>query len=190
MSRFANKVRLGAVVLCLVMLFIMSACAKMGGIAADDAILEKQEETNNDTQNIENGTDENISGETVEQVLKVAVGDIVFTAELADNSTVDALKVYLSQGPVTLEMSDYAGMEKGVDLDTELPRNDVQMNAEAGDIILYNGHTLVIYYDENSWSLTPVAKIIDADPGQLREVLGTGDVSVTFYLEENRGGEE
>ena len=58
MSRFANKVRLGAVVLCLVMLFIMSACAKMGGIAADDAILEKQEETNNDTQNIENGTDE------------------------------------------------------------------------------------------------------------------------------------
>ena len=129
-------------------------------------------------------------GETVEQVLKVAVGDIVFTAELADNSTVDALKEYLSQGPVTLEMSDYAGMEKGVDLDTELPRNDVQMNAEAGDIILYNGHTLVIYYDENSWSLTPVAKIIDADPGQLREVLGTGDVSVTFYLEENRGGEE
>ena len=46
MSRFANKVRLGAVVLCLVMLFIMSACAKMGDIAADDAILEKQEETN------------------------------------------------------------------------------------------------------------------------------------------------
>ena len=54
MSRFANKVRLCAVVLCLVMLFIMSACAKMGDIAADDAILEKQEEANNDTQNIGN----------------------------------------------------------------------------------------------------------------------------------------
>lgn len=55
-------------------------------------------------------------------------------------------------------MSDYAGMEKGADLGVTLPQNNQQMNTTAGDIILYQGRTLVIYYDTNSWSLTTIGK--------------------------------
>ena len=57
------------------------------------------------------------------------------------------------------------------------------MNTQAGDIILYQGRTLVIYYDTNSWSLTPIGKMENIDPEELREVLGTGDVAVTMSLE-------
>ncbi|MDE7247687.1 MAG: hypothetical protein K2N43_07345, partial [Lachnospiraceae bacterium] len=53
----------------------------------------------------------------------------------------------------------------------------------AGDIILYQGRTLTIYYDTNSWSLTPIGKIDDVDAEELREALGTGDVTVTLSLE-------
>lgn len=117
-------------------------------------------------------------------MLKLTVGDTVFTATLADNSSVDALKELLQEGPLTLEMHDYAGMEKGADLGVKLPQNNQQMNTQPGDIILYQGRTFVIYYDTNSWSLTPLARIDDADAETLREVLGTSDVTVTLSLEE------
>lgn len=118
------------------------------------------------------------------QVLKLTVGDTIFTATLADNSSVDALKELLQERPLTLEMHDYAGMEKGADLGVKLPQNNQQMNTQPGDIILYQGRTFVIYYDTNSWSLTPLARIDDTDAETLREVLGTGDVTVTLSLEE------
>lgn len=117
------------------------------------------------------------------QMLHIQAGESEFTATWADNSSVDALKELLAEGPLTLTMSDYAQMEKGADLGVRLPQNNQQMNTTAGDIILYQGRTLVIYYDQNSWSLTPIAKIEGVDAEKLRAALGDGDVTVTFSLE-------
>ncbi len=121
--------------------------------------------------------------QVTEMKMKVQVGDTIFTATLAENSSVDALKELMADGPLTLNMSDYANMEKGADLGLTLPQNNEQMNTRAGDIILYQGKTFVIYYDTNSWSLTPIGKIDNVDADELREVLGTGDVTVTLSLE-------
>lgn len=115
--------------------------------------------------------------------MKLEVGNYVFTVALVENSSVDALKELLADGPLTLTMTDYAGMEKGVDLGMVLPQNNVQMNTQAGDIILYQGRTFVIYYDTNSWSLTPIGKIENVDAAALRQALGTGNVSVTISIE-------
>lgn len=128
-------------------------------------------------------TETDTEAEAEEMKMKIQVGDTEFTAALAENSSVDALKELMADGSLTLNMSDYAGMEKGADLGAVLPQNNEQMNTQAGDIILYQGRTLVIYYDTNSWSLTPIGKIEHTDPKELRKVLGTGDVSVTFSLE-------
>lgn len=121
--------------------------------------------------------------EITEMKMKVQIGDTIFKATLADNSSVDALKELMADGPLTLNMSDYANMEKGADLGGTLPQNNEQMNTQAGDIILYQGRTFVIYYDINSWSLTPIGKIDNVDAEELREVLGTGDVTVTLSFE-------
>ena len=115
--------------------------------------------------------------------MKLVVGNYVFTAALVENSSVDALKELLAAGPLTLTMTDYAGMEKGADLGMVLPQNNVQMNTQAGDIILYQGRTFVIYYDTNSWNLTPIGKIENVDAAALRQALGTGNVSVTISIE-------
>ena len=121
--------------------------------------------------------------EVTEMKMKVQVGESVFTATLAENSSVDALRELMADEPLTLNMSDYANMEKTADLGVTLPQNNEQMNTQAGDIILYQGRTLTIYYDTNSWSLTPIGKINDVDAEELREALGTGDVTVTMSLE-------
>lgn len=125
---------------------------------------------------------ENRQQEVTEMKMKVQIGNTAFLATLEDNSSVDALKELMADGPLVLNMSDYANMEKGADLGTILPQNNEQMDTQAGDIILYQGRTFVIYYDTNSWSLTPIGKIDNVDAEELREVLGTGDVTVTLSL--------
>jgi len=131
------------------------------------------------TESIKEGTEQ----EAMEMKMKIQVGDTTFTATLAENSSVDALKELMADGPLTLNMSDYANMEKGVDLGVKLPQNNEQMNTQAGDIILYQGRTFVIYYETNSWSLTPLGKIDNVDAERLKEVLGTGDVTVTLSIQ-------
>ncbi len=128
-------------------------------------------------------THENAGQEITGMKMKIQVGDATFTATLAENSSVDALKELMADEPLTLNMSDYANMEKGADLGVTLPQNNEQMNAQAGDIVLYQGRTFVIYYDTNSWSLTRIGKIDNVDAEALRTVLGAGDVTVTLSLE-------
>ncbi len=74
-------------------------------------------------------------------------------------------------------------MEKVGHIGTSLPGNDEQISAEAGDIILYQGNSLVIYYDTNSWNLTRIGKIEDVAGEELLKAFGDGDVTVTFSLE-------
>lgn len=119
-----------------------------------------------------------------ENTMKVTAGGTTFTAALADNSSVTALKELLKKGPLTIRMSDYASMEKVGPIGTHLPQNDEQITTGAGDIILYQGDSLVIYYDTNSWNFTRIGKIEGVTKEELLKALGTGDVTVTFSLQQ------
>ncbi len=114
--------------------------------------------------------------------LNITIGDTVLTATLVENSSVDALKEALLEGPITVNMRDYGSMEKVGSLGMDLPRNDEKITTEAGDIILYQGNALVIYYAPNSWNFTRLGKIDDVTPEELKEILGDGNVTVTLAL--------
>lgn len=116
-------------------------------------------------------------------VLAIEVGDQKLYANLEDNPSAEAFTKKLQQEILTMELHDYGGFEKVGDLPWELPRSDEQITTEPGDIILYQGNQLSIYYDENTWSLTRIAKIGNASKDKLLSALGNGDVSVTMYLE-------
>jgi hypothetical protein len=79
-------------------------------------------------------------------------------------------------------MSDYAGMEKVGSLGQSLPRNDTQLNVGAGDVILYQGNQITIYYGTNSWSFTKLAVIPNITGDELLKILGDGDVEVKFSV--------
>lgn len=116
-----------------------------------------------------------------EPMLKITVGDYELSATFADNSSAEEFRELLVQGPVTVEMEDYGGFEKVGPLGTTLTRNDTQITTEPGDVILYQGNQITIYYGTNAWSFTRLARI--DDPTDLLEKLGDGTVSVTFSLE-------
>lgn len=116
-----------------------------------------------------------------EQTLKISFGQYQLEAVFEKNSSADAFKELLKKGAVTINMSDYGNFEKVGSLDTTLPRNDMQITTEPGDIILYQGNSITIYYDTNTWNFTRIAKIKDSE--NLKEKLGDGTVAVTFSLE-------
>lgn len=115
--------------------------------------------------------------------MKLTFSDYIFTATLADNSSVEALKELLSEGPITIDMRDYGNMEKVGGLGTSLPRNDQQITTKPGDLILYQGNAFVIYYALNSWNFTKLGTINDVTQNELKEALGSGDVTVTLSLD-------
>ncbi len=106
------------------------------------------------------------------------------TASMVENSSVAALMELLSEDYLTIEMSDYSNMEKVGLIGTTLPRNDEQITTEPGDLILYQGNALVIYYAPNSWNFTRLGKIDSITQQELIDVLGPGDVTVKLELME------
>lgn len=120
-------------------------------------------------------------------MLKIDIDRHILYAEFMDNSSADAFIEKLEQeGELRLFMTDYGGFEKVAPLPWELPTNDERITTEPGDIILYLGNNLTIYYDENTWDFTRIAHIVDTEPERLRELLGIGNVDIIFTLEENK----
>lgn len=112
--------------------------------------------------------------------MMVEVGGSSFTAALESNSAVDALIEMMKEAPVVIQMSDYSGFEKVGPLGTSLPASNSQTTTHAGDIVLYHGNQIVIFYGSNSWSYTRLGKIDDLSGWE--DALGSGDVTVTFSI--------
>lgn len=112
--------------------------------------------------------------------MNVQVGASTFIATLEDNAAVDTLVEMMKNGPLTIRMSDYAGFEKVGTLGASLPTSNIQTTTQAGDIVLYQGNQMVLFYGSNSWSYTRLGKIDDLTGWA--EALGGGNVSVTFSL--------
>ena len=100
--------------------------------------------------------------EITEMKMTVQIGESTFTATLEDNAAADALVGMMeNDGPVTIQMSDYSGFEKVGILGTSLPTSNSQTTTQAGDIVLYQGNQIVLFYGSNSWSYTRLGKIDD-----------------------------
>lgn len=114
--------------------------------------------------------------------ITLTINGTVLTATLADNSSAESLKNLLVNEPLTIKMQDYGSMEKVGPIGTDLPTNNEQITTEAGDLILYMGNALVIYYAPNSWNFTRLGKINDVSAKELKNILGSGGVDVTLEL--------
>lgn len=114
--------------------------------------------------------------------LYIKVNNRTLTATLVDNSSTRALIEKLEESDLTINMEDYASMEKVGNLGFNLPTNNQNINTQAGDLILYQGNSFVIYYDTNSWNFTRLGEIDNVNEKELREILGDGNINVILSL--------
>ena len=113
----------------------------------------------------------------------LTAGNQTVSATLADNEATRTLVNLLGKSPITVSMEDYGGFEKVGDLPQSFPTSNRQITTVPGDIMLYQGRSMVIFYGSNSWSYTPLGKIDSATAASVRNFLGTGAVEVTLSLQ-------
>lgn len=111
-------------------------------------------------------------------MMNITIGQSTFSAELADTKAAQELTALL---PLTLEMQDHLSNEKFAELPKDLSRNDQAVGRiEAGDIMLWGGNTLVVFYEsfQSSYRYTKLGKI--KNTAQLKNAVGAGKVTMTF----------
>lgn len=129
---------------------------------------------------------EKAGNEEAEVFMKMKIGDTVVAVDWEDNESVEALKALCKDVPLTIQMSMYGGFEQVGSIGTSLPRNDEQTTTQAGDIVLYSGNQLVVFYGSNSWAYTRLGRVADQEAEGMQALLGNGDVTITISLEEGR----
>lgn len=118
-----------------------------------------------------------------ERQLSLMLGETKVNVDWLDNESVRALKELVKDGTLTIQMSMYGGFEQVGRIGTSLPRKDAQTTTSAGDIVLYSGDQIVVFYGSNSWAYTRLGKITDRTEAELEELLGSGNITITISLE-------
>lgn len=131
-------------------------------------------------QNLSNMESDEMEAEEMSIEMKINDEPVVVAWE--ENESVAALTELLREQPMSIQMSMYGGFEQVGSLGTSLPRDDSQTTTQAGDIVLYSGNQMVVFYGSNSWAYTRLGKITDKSAAELEELLGGGDVTITLIL--------
>ena len=126
-----------------------------------------------------------IKEEDMTEKLYITIGNQTLPVTLVKNNATEALMAALAANPITYEADDYGGFEKVGALGMSLPTSNQQLTTQAGDVILYSGNQIVLFYGSNSWSYTRLGRIEYESLEQLKSFLkaGQGRVSVTLSAE-------
>ena len=111
--------------------------------------------------------------------MKLKIGEAEVPVIWEENDSVDALREIIKEEPLTIQMSMYGGFEQVGPIGQDIVSDDVQTTTEAGDIVLYSGDQIVIFYGSNAWAYTRLGHV-DLSERELTELLGSGDVVLTL----------
>ena len=142
-------------------------------------IINNDKVQNNEISN--NTITENKSDESMNTVY-IKINNNVLNIGLEDNYATIELKERLKNGDIVVNAHEYGGFEKVGDLGFSLTREDTNITTSAGDIVLYQGNQISLFYNSNSWSYTKLGKILNVSSSELKNILGNGDVTITFTL--------
>ena len=116
------------------------------------------------------------------ETMRMKINETDVEVAWEDNESVEALKELARDG-LHIQMSMYGGFEQVGSIGKSLPRNDSQTTTQAGDIVLYSGNQLVVFYGSNAWAYTRLGRITDKSASELSELLGSGDAAITLTLQ-------
>lgn len=134
-------------------------------------------------------SDTEITAQTIMDKIYITIGGQTASATLVDNAATKALVEKLQQAPVTVTLNSSGDFEIWGALGFSLPTSNQQMTAQPGDVILYSGSNICLFYGSNSWSYTRLGKIDGLSGNELRTFLKAGEnnISVTLSLTNTTG---
>lgn len=158
----------------------MLACEKLPDPVVPDPHQEEQNEGKKNNGNDNSGG----SDTTMPETIKITISGKTLPVKIEDNEATKALVAALREASITYEAHDYGGFEKVGSLGRTLPTSDTQITTQAGDVILYSGNQIVLFYGSNTWSYTRIGKMQYESLDELKSFLkaGEGNISVTLSL--------
>ena len=158
-----------------IMLFILKNNNK--GISNNIEIMDTNVAKNPEVNTInDNRVDEEMD------IIYVKINNKVLDIKIENNSATKELIERLKNGDIIVSAHEYGGFEKVGNLGFSLPKEDKNISTSSGDIVLYQGNQISLFYNSNSWSYTKLGKIININNDELKTILGVGDVTLTFTL--------
>ena len=132
----------------------------------------------------ENGGNNGNNDTSMPSEIKITVSGKSLPVKIEDNAATKALVAALRESSITYEAEDYGGFEKVGALGRSLPTSNAQITTQPGDVILYSGNQIVLFYGSNSWSYTRIGKMEYGTLDELKTFLkaGQGNISVTLSL--------
>ena len=164
----------------LLMALLMAGCGSEAPeeVSAADTVsaetLTEAETTETETTEAEIPEEEN-----QENTMRLLIGETEVPVTWEENASVDALKGLC---PLTIQMSMYGGFEQVGPIGQSIVSDDLQTATDYGDIVLYSGNQIVIFYGTNSWAYTRLGHV-DLTQQEMRDLLANGDVTITFEIE-------
>lgn len=143
------------------------------------------EDSNNSSDNNGNGNDFNNDDMSNIKYIYAIINDNRLEIELSQNTAINALLERLKESDIIYTARDYGGFEKVGSIGVSLPTSDTNINAEAGDVMLYQGNQIVMFYGENRYSYTRIGKIKGYSTAQLKSILNAegGNIQVALSLD-------
>lgn len=195
------KEKMILIAFCMTIMFCMSACSGNTINSGDNqnAGTEISTSENAETESSEENVmskgsakyqlaekDESAKDEAIgDSSMTMKIGDTKVNVDWEDNQAVERLRDMAKDGDITIQMSMYGGFEQVGSIGQSLPRDDKQTTTRSGDIVLYSGNQMVVFYGYNSWSYTRLGHISDKDEAEMADLLSHGDVTITISSEDN-----
>ena len=165
--------------LAIALIVLSAACASGSGTPeAGDPEETQQAETGDTDTDEEQKADNEEEGGTIRMTLKI--NDEEVNVKWEDNESVRALYDLAAKEPVTVDTSLYGGFEQVGGLGTSLPNNDVDTTTAPGDIVLYSGSSIVVFFGTNTWAYTRLGHIEGKSRDELRDMLGSNNAVLTI----------
>ncbi len=193
-----NHKKILSALLVLVLLALMTACGKKdvqtpektSGIDSKTSAsaeqtdeITKQNTTQQSvkTTSVRTANADNVQEES-EKMLQMKINGTAVFVEWEDNNAVRELKNMCKEKPITVDTSMYGGFEQVGSISKTLPREDKQITTSAGDIVLYSGNQLVVFFGSNTWAYTKLGHINDKSETELAELLSSENVQITLEM--------
>ena len=193
------KEKMILIAFCMTIMFSMSACTGNTINSGDnqnagtEISTSENAETESSEENVmSEGTakyqlpekDESAEDEAIgDSSMTMKIGDTKVNVDWEDNQAVERLRDMAEDGNITIQMSMYGGFEQVGSIGQSLPRDDKQTTTRSGDIVLYSGNQMVVFYGSNSWSYTRLGHISDKNEAEMADLLSQGDVKITISAE-------
>lgn len=168
------------------MFFSLAGCGGERGTTENSGVQQGQsdDEQTQSPDEPSGGDSENQDNEEV-TIMYMHINGNRLEVALADNNATKELIRLLGQGDIVYTADDYGGFEKVGALGHSLPTSNSQITTQPGDVMLYLGNQIVIFYGNNSWSYTPIGRIQGHSLSELRDLLGAGRGEIQVRLSLN-----